>query len=150
MVAFLETHLRVVPVDDLGEAAAVAATEQRRQAADLATLYGDAVFPPGLLDILNAGLGEWVHIVPSDQLAAYRASPQFAADVRVKLIEILRDHLLAVDEHPTYSRMFTFSELFGKMLLFSLLGIHGAVLRLVTVAPRQENKARLSKVLDLS
>ena len=52
-------------------------------------------------------------------------------------METLRQHLLTVDEHPTYSRMFTFNKNLNKLLCFACLGIHGAVLRFVGVQPRE-------------
>ena len=39
----------------------------------------------------------------------------YEAWVRGRLVETLRKHLLHTDEHPTYSRMFTFSGNLSKL-----------------------------------
>ena len=87
---------------------------------------------------MNAGYDRWEHWVPEEDEVAYRAAQRvYEAWMRGRLVETLRKHLLHVDEHPTYSRMFTLNVNLNKVLCFACLGIHGAVLRFVGVQPRE-------------
>lgn len=89
--------------------------------------------------------------MPSGERAAYSAHPgEYEAKVRASLVECISQHCLVVDEHPTYTRFFTFAANFGKLLTLCLLGIQDRVLKLASVVPRKENKVRLTKVLSFT
>jgi len=111
---------------------------------NLQALYGDGVFPPGLLDALNGGVGDWVHCLapesavdaPEDRLVAVRAS----------LFEILRRRLLVVDEKPTLSRMWTFQAHLDCLLLLHFLGCAHDLVK-VRGSVRERTLKRVSKVL---
>ena len=114
---------------------------------DLALLYGLDVLPAELRRLLNRGCRTWVHVVPDSRVADLEADPvEYGRAVRQKLLSCLRKALLAVDEHPTLSRMFTFTEHVHRMLLLHLLGLHGDVFKLPYVVPRDHNKKRLDKI----
>ena len=62
----------------------------------------------------------------------------------------LISRLLVVSEHPTHSRMFTFSTHMSSCLLLCFLartGLREALLRLHTVSPQKDNAKRLHVVL---
>ena len=121
------------------------------RAAALERLYGEGVVPPGLRGLLNAGFDRWEHVVPAAERAAQRAHRGvYETRIRAELVECLRRHCLVVDEHPTYTRFFTFAANFGKLLTLCLLNVQNEVLRFVTVAPREENKVRMKKVLSFT
>ena len=144
--ASLVAHVQTLRITvDVGVAAERDAAEGGRKAAALEALYGECVFPKGLRTLLNAGFDRWEHRVPPESVQEYRASPdEYAARVRGALVELLRHHLLVVDEHPTYTRMFTFNGNLNKLLLFAVLGISRSVLRFVAVAPREDWPRRRS------
>ena len=149
LFAALVSHVDKLQIVSGATAAAGSAgvASARRAALSLEALYGEGVFPQGLLQVLNAGYDRWEHWVPEEDEAAYRAAPGvYEAWVRGRLVEILRKHLLHTDERPTYTRMFTFNGNLMKVLCFAYLGIHGSVLRFVGVQPREENQTRLVKV----
>ena len=91
------------------------------------SLYGDGVFPPGLLDALNGGVGEWVHCLSPGSAANAPADRLFG--VRSSLLEILRRRILVVDEHPTLTRMWTFQTHVDCFLLLHFLGCEGALVK---------------------
>lgn len=68
--------------------------------------------------------------------------------VRSRLLQTLRKRLLAVDESPTVTRMFTFREHLDALLLLDALGYIGAPLRFRGTVPREQNSRRVQKVLD--
>ena len=143
-------------------------------------LYGDGVFPPGLLDCLNCGIGEFSHCLTPGSAAVAPASaavapgsaaaaPGSAAasrgsaagapevqiyakleDVRFALSHILRKRLLVVDEQPTLTRMFTFQTHVECFLLLHFLGCIDSLAQLRGVQPRERNRKRVSKVLAFS
>ena len=84
---------------------------------------------------------------PEHRVAAGDQRSTYEAQVRSALAGLLSKHCLVVDEHPTYTRFFTFASIFGKLLTLCLLGIQRHVLQLVSVVPRKENTVRLRKVL---
>ena len=118
---------------------------QRDRWVGMQSLYGDGVFPPGLLDALNGGVGEWVHCL-SPGLAA-DANADRLLGVRSSLLEILRRRILVVDEHPTLTRMWTFQTHVDCFLLLHFLGCEGALVKFRGVQPRQRNRRRVDKVL---
>ena len=124
----------------------------RRKWEDLARLYGEGVFPPGLLDALNLGLDRWEHRVFPDDSAASAPAPSAAdapdagSEVRGRLRKILQRRLLVVDEHPTLSRMFTFRPHVDALLLLVFLGRFGDIFKVSSKQPRPRSKARLQAV----
>ena len=129
------------------EAAVRGAPQADAQAAALEQLYGPDVLPAGVRVILNAGLGRWLHIVPFEREDEYRNdTARYEAATRARITEVVSKHFLTVDEHPTYSKMFTFASNVDKVLGLILLGLEEKVLRLVTVSPQKKNKGRLDKV----
>ena len=117
----------------------------------LSALYGEEVFPKGLLDCLNGDLADWSRCL-SAVTADYSpgsATPghttlQSAKDA---LARILRSRILVVDEQPTLSRMFTFHPHLNCLLLLQLLGITPDLLQPRTTKPRDRNQKRKTKVL---
>ena len=116
--------------------------------AKLAELY-DVAIPPDLLQLLNAGCDQWLHVIPAegDGRKMFERDPdEYRCQVRDRLLEFLRRTLLVVDEHPTLSRMFTFSQHVQRLLLLSLIGVCDKVFKLGTVSPQERNKKRLTRV----
>ena len=72
--------------------------------------------------------------------------PTDEAAIRADLVEIVRHHYLVVDEHPTFSRMFTFVLVLNKLLGLGVLGLVPVVIRLVAVKPQAKTQGRLNKV----
>ena len=108
----------------------------------LAKLYGESVFPQGLLECLNLGADTWEHrYAPGEDV------PAASGAVHQRLAEVLRSRLLVVDEHPTLTRMFTFTPHVDALLLVCFLGIAEDLFRVQGVEPRPENQTRLVKVL---
>ena len=136
----LVSHVATLQIVADASPAVLRAAAQRDDASgQLEALYGNGVFPKGLRELLNSGFDKWEHVVPEASLAAYRASPEdYAAKVRASLVELLRSHLLTVDEHPTYTRMFTFNGNLNKLLAFVFLRLTRRVLRFVAVDPRKD------------
>ena len=103
---------------------------------DMASLYGESVFPDGLLECLNGGLDQWTHFSAD-------ASPGSLArlqSVQSRLCEVLRHRILVVDEHPTLSRMFTFQKHVECFLLLHLLGILPKLVKFRAAQPREKSK----------
>ena len=116
--------------------------------ADLHTLYGESVLPRALLHYLNTGLGQFVHVSAALAPAAAALAPaQYQEEIRDGLLELLRSRILVVDEHPTYSRMFTFAVHVDCMLLLMFLGIFSSIVRLRGTKPKERNRKRVDKVL---
>ena len=102
--------------------------------------------PPGVRVVLNAGLDRWAHLVPIDREDEYRNAPAvYEAATRARLAEVIRQHYLTVDEHPTYSRMFTFASNVNKLLGLIILGLVDKVLRLVVVTPQKRTRGAWSR-----
>ena len=120
----------------------------KRKWADLERLYGEGVFPRGLLAILNLGLDRWEHrVLPGDLAAsAPDASLAEANEVQGRLRKLLQRRLLVVDEHPTLSRMFTFRPHVDALLLLVFLGRFGDIFKVSSKQPRPRSKARLQAV----
>ena len=133
------------------QAAARGAPEADAQAARLEQLYGPEVLPLGVRAVLNGGVGRWCHFVPIELEGDYRRDPAvYQAAIRARFTELLRKHFLTVDEHPTYSRMFTFASNVHKLLGMIILGLVDKVVRLVSVCPKEKNRGRLNKVRDFA
>ena len=118
----------------IGEPSAVR-DEQRAKSAALRQLYGDGVFPPGLLECLDGGLNDWSHCLtarraPGPGAAATAPAIRTLAEAKAVLLEILRKRILVVDEHPTLTRMFTFTPHIECFLLLSFLGCVGKLVKL--------------------
>ena len=62
------------------------------------------------------------------------------------LLEVLRNRLLVVDEHPTLSRFFTFRKHIQALLLLSFLGISSDIFKLSTTKPLEKTSKRLRSV----
>jgi len=137
--------------------ARVPTQERQRQLeawARLQELYGEGVFPPGLLGCLNAGLGEWAHCLPVSAAGAPVSAARAPADaegrmegVRASLLELLRKRVLVVDEQPTLSRMFTFQTHLECFLLLDFLGCAPELVKLRGAQPRERSRKRVVKVL---
>ena len=147
LVAHVST-LRFVLRSDMDQAALRLATDGDAKSVQLEQLYGEDVLQPGVRAVLNGGFDRWWHIVPTAHEEGYHQSPaSYQAAVRAKLVEVIRSHYLTVDEHPTYTRMFTFTHNVNKVLGLIMFGLMDKVFRLTTVEPQAKNKARLTKVL---
>ena len=108
---------------------------------------GPSVFPEGLLDVLNGGLGHWTHAPEFDSAAEAPESAAAAlALAQSRLLEVLRRRLLVVDEHPTLSRMFTFQPSVDAFLLISFLDCFADLVKLRSSNPRARSQKRLVKV----
>ena len=114
---------------------------ERQKWEGLAQMYGPSVFPPGLLDVLNGGLGSWSTHSESESAAE---APVGLAQSR--LLELLRRRLLVVDEHPTLSRMFTFQPHVDALLLMLFLDCFDDLVKLRGINPRERNRNRVTKV----
>jgi len=110
--------------------------EAHQIAVRLARLYGEEVFPPGLLRILNAGVGSWGTCLEGGHTLAA---------AREQLFHLLRQRVLVVDEHPTLTRMFTFAGHVHGMLLLTFLDL-GDLVKVVRVQPRERSQKRIASV----
>ena len=61
-------------------------------------------------------------------------------------MEVVRDRILVVSEHPTYTRFFTFREHIEAFALLDLLGCHEDIIKLVSVSARAKNTIRMRRV----
>ena len=111
----------------------------------LSRLYGPSVIPEQLLFLLDRGLDSWTHSVPAGLLPDQEI--ERLEEVRDGLYELLRKRLLCVDEHPTLSRMFTFTTHLEAFLLMHLLGCVPGLVKLRGVKPRDRARKRVTKVL---
>ena len=119
--------------------------ENREKWLGMQSLYGEGVFPPGLLDALNGGVGDWVHCLSPGPAADAPADRLLG--VQTSLREILRRRILVVDEQPTLSRMWTFQNHVACFLLLHFLGCIGALVKFRGVQPRPRSRKRVDKVL---
>ena len=94
---------------------------------NLSQLYGSSVLPSELLEVLNSGCDTWSHVSESAHDQSYQA------EIREKLLQCLRKHVLIVDEHPTLSRMFTFTGHIDRLLLVYLLQLQNVIFKITTV-----------------
>ena len=69
-------------------------------------------------------------------------------DVCDRLLDILRQRILVVDEQPTLTRMFTFREHVDCCLLLCFLGFLADVVKLRGTMPRGRSRKRVAKVLE--
>ena len=94
---------------------------------------------------LNRGLDCRTHSMP----ASLRPDQEIERleEVRDGLYELLRKRLLCVDEHPTLSRMFTFTIHLEAFLLMHFLGCVQGLVKLRGAKPRDRALKRVTKVL---
>jgi len=137
----------------VGSVRATGRTPGRRRQLDawvsMEKLYGESVIPPGLLELLNAGLGEWAHCPPAagapDSAARAPSEEERMVEVRDSLLELLRKRILVVDEQPTLTRMFTFQKHIECFLLMDFLGCSEQLVKLRR-KPNERNGKRSAKV----
>ena len=124
--------------------ATAAATERERELWQRkAQLYGDSVFPPGLLDLLNGGVACWGHHLAPGEGETELLTAQEA------LLQLLRRRILVVDEHPTLTRMWTFTSHVDGLLLLHFLNCSEELLTLRRRARLQPRSAkRLTSVCN--
>jgi hypothetical protein len=119
--------------------------DQRARWERLHQLYGESALPRQLLDFLNCGLDAWEHCVPDG------VAPEWAErrceEVRDGALELLRRRLLVVDEHPTPTRMFTFSVHVEGFLLMDFLHIGPSLVKLRGTGHRPRGRKRVEKVV---
>ena len=111
----------------------------------LSRLYGQSVIPEQLLVFLNRGLDSRTHSMP----AGLRTDEEkeHLEEVRDGLYDLLMKRLLCVDEHPTLSRMFTFTIHLEAFLLMHFLGCVEDLVKLRKANSRDHAKKRVTKVL---
>jgi hypothetical protein len=61
-------------------------------------------------------------------------------------VEVVRDRILVVSGHPTYTRFFTFREHIEAVALLGFLGCHEDIIKLVSVSARVKNTKRMRRV----
>ena len=96
-----------------------------------------------LLRICNGGVPEWAHISEGESAM----SPGYLEAVRDDLLRVLRKRILIVDERPTLTRMFTFTEHMNCFLLLQLMGLLPNLIKMRGTQPRERNRKRVDKVL---
>ena len=123
----------VTSLGDLEDAEAIAATTA------LETLYTQHVFPQGMLDLWNNGLGAMRHrLKPGGDPVEERPR------VVNLLVQWIVGHLLHVDSHPTLTRFFTFRGCTDRMLTMSLIDMPRHAFKVRSIKPRKENQKRRS------
>ena len=134
------SRLRIVPP-------AEARPNEAGKVDKLYQLYGERVFPKAVLSVLNNGCGVLEHALTADTSAEHdRDSDEYKRGLIATLVEVVRDRILVVSEHPTYTRFFTFREHIEAFALLDLLGCHEDIIKLVSVSARAKNTFRIRRV----
>ena len=134
------SQLRIVPQ-------AEARPEEAGKVERLCQLYGERVLPRAVLSVLNNGCGVLEHALTADTSAECDRDPdEYKRGLVATLVEVVRERILVVSEHPTYTRFFTFREHIEALALLDFLGCHAEILKLVSVSARVKNTMRLRRV----
>ena len=116
---------------------------ERQRWQGLRDLYDEGVLPGEILDILNGGLPDWVHVTENPAAIA----PDRMVELRDNLLRLLRKRILVVDEQPTMTRMFTFTKHMECLLLLHFLGCTRDMVKMRGTEPRTRSRKRVEKVL---
>ena len=100
-------------------------------------LYGEAVLPAQVVELINCRLGCLNHVCEegADHLDTCR-----------RFFEAFRRHILVLEERPTVTRFWKFAACVSVLLLIILLGIDTRqVFRLSRTKPQEVNSKRLAR-----
>jgi hypothetical protein len=87
------------------------------------------------------------HCLTADTSAEHDRDPdEYKRGLIATLVEVVRDRILVVSEHPTYTRFFTFREHIEAFALLGFSGCHEDIIRLVSVSARVKNTKRMRRV----
>lgn len=126
---FLEANVRVTMAQNAG------ALQSDLQ---LQHLYGQAVLPDALLNLLNEGLGTWSHT----------GSDKLRSEVVDELFRLLSRLLFFIEERPVPTRFWLFGGCVRGMLTMILIGLPAEVVKLSGANPHAENQKRLGRFLS--
>ena len=77
------------------------------------------------------------HALTEDTSAEHDRDPdEYKRGLVATLVEVIRDRILVVSEHPTYTRFFTSREHIEAFALLDLLGCHEDIIKLVRCTTR--------------
>ena len=134
------SRLRIVPP-------AAARPQEAGKVDKLYELYGERVLPKAVLAVLSNGCGVLEHCLTADTSAEHDRDPdEYKRGLIATLVEVVRDRILVVSEHPTYTRFFTFREHIEAFALLDFLGCHEDIIKLVSVSARVKNTKRMRRV----
>ena len=81
------------------------------------------------------------HCLTADTSAEHDSDPdEYKRGLIATLVEVVRDRILVVSEHPTYTRFFTFREHIEAFALLDFLGCHEDIIKLVSVSARVKTR----------